>query len=132
VIPLGQLIAARNADFNGDWRLSHHASAWAFIHYLLGGDRGKLRARFDALARALIEADDQSPEASRAAIEKAFPDVPFAVLEGQVRDYAVLDLGRKNYFHPMTVQFVPPPRRDYPTEPADPQRLRGLLAGLKH
>src|SRR5205823_5765833 len=44
VIPLGQLIAARNADFNGgEWRLSHQASAWAFIHYLLGGDRGTLQ-----------------------------------------------------------------------------------------
>jgi hypothetical protein len=132
VIPLGQLIAADNADFNGEFRLSHRASAWAFIHYLLGGERGTLRPRFDALAKALIEADDQGAAASRAALEKAFPDVPFATLENHVRDYAVLELGRKGYFHPMTIQFVPPPHRDYPTEPADPQRLRGLLAGLKH
>jgi hypothetical protein len=132
VIPLGQLIAASNHEFSGgDWRLSHQASAWAFIHYLLGGERGHLRGRFDAVAKALIEADDQGPESSRAAIEKAFPDVPFATLEGQVRDYAVLELGRKTYFHPMTIEFEAPPHRDYPTEPADPQRLRGLLAGLK-
>jgi hypothetical protein len=133
VIPLGKLIEARNADFNGgDWRLSHRASAWAFIHYLLGGERGTLRPRFDAIAKALINADDGSPAASRAAIEKSFPDVPFATLEGKVHDYAVLELGQKNYFHPMTIEFTPPPERDYPTEPADPQRLRGLLAGLKH
>jgi hypothetical protein len=132
VIPLGKLIEARNADFNGgDWRLSHRASAWAFIHYLLGGERGTLRPRFDTIARTLIDADDGSPAASRAAIERAFPDVDFATLEGKVHDYAVLDLGQKSYFHPMTIEFTPPPERDYPTEPADPQRLRGLLAGLK-
>ena len=31
----------------------------------------------------------------------------------------------------MTIEFTPPPEREYPTEPADPNRLRGLLAGLK-
>jgi hypothetical protein len=133
VIPLGQLITAGNGEFNGgDWRLSYRASAWAFIHYLLGGERGTLRPRFDTLARALIDADDGSPEASRAAIAKAFPDVDFATLEGKVRDYAVVDLGQKSFFHPMTIEFTPPPHRAYPTEPADPQRLQGLLAGLKH
>jgi hypothetical protein len=133
VIPLGKLIEATNADFNGgDWRLSHRASAWAFIHYLLGGERGTLRPRFDTIARALIDANDGSAAASRAAIEKAFPEVPFATLEGKVHDYAVLELGQRNYFHPMTIEFTPPPERDYPTEPADPNRLRGLLAGLKH
>jgi len=132
VIPLGKLIEARQSDFGGgDWRLSHRASAWAFIHYLLGGERGTLRPRFDAMARALIDADDGSAATSRAAIEKAFPDVPFATLEGKVHDYAVLELGQRNYFHPMTIEFTPPPERDYPTAPADPQRLRGLLAGLR-
>jgi hypothetical protein len=132
VIPLGKLIEARKADFNGgDWRLSHRASAWAFIHYLLGAEKGTLRPRFDAIARALITADDDSPAASRAAIEKAFPDVDFATLEGRVRDYAVTDLGHKDFFHPMLIEFTPPPARDYPTEPADPQKLQGLLAGLK-
>jgi hypothetical protein len=132
VIPLGKLIEASNGDFNGgEWWLSHRASAWAFIHYLLGGERGTLRPRFDAMARALIDADDGSAATSRAAIAKAFPDVDFATLEGKVRDYAVVELGQKNYFHPMTIEFTPPPERDYPTEPADPQRLRGLLAGLK-
>jgi hypothetical protein len=133
VIPLGKLIDASQHDFNGgDWRLSHRASAWAFIHYLLGAERGALRPRFDTIARALIDADDGSPATSRAAIAKAFPDVDFATLEGHVHDYAVIDLGQKNYFHPMTIEFTPPPERDYPTEPADPQRLQGLLAGLRH
>jgi hypothetical protein len=133
VIPLSKLIEARSADFNGgDWRLSYRASAWAFIHYLLGAEKGALRARFDTIARALIDADDGAAATSRAAIEKAFPDVDFATLEGKVRDYAVIDLGQKSYFHPMTIEFTPPPSRDYPTEPADPQRVQGLLAGLKH
>jgi hypothetical protein len=132
VIPLGKLIEATNADFNGgDWRLSHRASAWAFIHYLLGGERGTLRPRFDAIARALIDADDGSAATSRAAIEKAFAGVDFATLEGKVHDYAVLELGQRNFFHPMTIEFTAPPEREYPTEPADPNRLRGLLAGLK-
>jgi hypothetical protein len=133
VIPLGKLIEASNADFNsGDWRLSHRASAWAFIHYLLGGERGTLRPRFDVLARALIDAGDGSAATSRAAIEKAFPDVDFATLEGKFHDYSVVELGQRNYFHPMTIEFTAPPEREYPTEPADPNRLRGLLAGLKH
>jgi hypothetical protein len=132
VIPLGKLLEAGNAEFTGgDWRLSHRASAWAFIHYLLGAERGTLRPRFDAIARALIEADDGSAATSRAAIEKAFPEADFATLEGKVRDYAVNDLGKRDYFHPMTIEFTPPPEREYPTEPADPNRLRGLLAGLK-
>jgi hypothetical protein len=131
-IPLGKLIGASRADFNsGDWRLSHRASAWAFIHYLLGADRGALRPRFDALARALIEASDGSPATSRAAIEQAFPDVDFATLEGRARDYAVVELGQRAAFQSMTVEFTPPPEREYPVEPADPQRLQGLLAGLK-
>jgi hypothetical protein len=132
VIPLGQLIAAGPHDFHGgEWRLDHRASAWAFIHYLLGGQRGELRPRFDVLARALIEADDAGPQASRAAIAKAFPDVDFATLEGRVHDYAVGELGQRSYFHPMTIQFVAPPHRDYPTEAADPQRVQGLLSGLR-
>ena len=130
VIPLRKLLEAGKADFNGDWRLSHRASAWAFIHYLLGAEKGELRKRFDFIARGLITADDGSPASSRAAVEFAFPDVDLATLEGRVHDYSV-QLGQKDYFHPMTIEFTPPPARDYPTEPADVQHLQGLLAGLK-
>jgi hypothetical protein len=49
-----------------------------------------------------------------------------------VHDYAVSELGQRSYFHPMTIQFVAPPHRDYPTDPADPLRVQGLLAGLRH
>jgi len=131
-IPLGKLIEADRAEFNsGDWRLGHRASAWAFIHYLLGAEQGALRPRFDVLARTLVSSNDGSPATSRAAIAKAFPDVDFATLEGRVRDYAVVELGQRAYFQPMVIEFTPPPAREYPTQPADPRHLQGLLAGLK-
>jgi hypothetical protein len=129
VIPLGQLIAARAEEFSsGDWRRSHQASAWAFIHYLLGGEDGALRPRFDALARALMDADSDSPAASRAALAKAFPDEDFATLEAKARDYAA-DLGRRPGFHPMVLEIAapaPPP----PPRPAEPEHLKNVLAGL--
>jgi hypothetical protein len=131
-IPLGQLIAAPDREFNaGSWQRSHRASAWAFIHYLMGGERGALRPRFDALATALVEADDRRPATSRAAIVKAFPDVDFATLEARARDYAVVQLGQRNFFHPFTIRFPAPPERHYPAEPGDRQRIEGILAGLK-
>jgi hypothetical protein len=130
VIALGQLIAAPAEEFSsGEWRRSHQASAWAFLHYLLGAEEGALRPRFDALARALIDADADTPAASRAALARAFPGMSFSELEGKAHDYAV-DLGRRPGFHPMTIEIPAPPGAPA-AHPADPEHLKRVLAGLR-
>src|SRR5262249_10298494 len=53
VIPVHELLVAPPAAFHGDWARSHQASAWAFIHFLLEGESGHLRPRFDAIVAGL-------------------------------------------------------------------------------
>jgi hypothetical protein len=131
-IPLGQLIAAPASEFSsGQWKRSHHASAWGFMHYLLGANSGAFRPRFDTIARTLISSEGNGAEASRAAIDKAFPDTPFTVLEAQVHDYCTNKLGTKPTFEAFTVELKK--RDDVPfiVAPADPARVQALLVDLK-
>jgi len=123
-IALGELLEAGHPDFAGDWRRDYEASAWGFVHYLLDGEQGTLRPRFDKITSALLDG-----ASGRVAVERAFPDVPFPVLEGKVRDYLVETLGRRPTFHPYPVSLpVPAPTRGTATA-ADPARMRALLLG---
>ncbi len=133
VIELGAMIAAPPSEFsgNGDFRRSHTATAWAFIHYLVGGEKGTHRPQFDIMARGLIDAGRGSAEASRAAIEKAFPNLPFEQLAGKFKDYAVLDLGKRPFVDTYAYRFQRAPDREYPSTPADPVRIQALLVHLK-
>lgn len=127
-IPLGQLISAPASEFNsGDWRRSHQASAWAFIHWLMSGDGGALRPKFDVIAKGLIDAEDGSPETSRRVIEKAFEGTDFATIEARERDYAVEQLGRKPQVASLTLKLQNPPPTDYASLRADGTRLAALL-----
>jgi hypothetical protein len=127
-IPLSQLIAANAREFNsGDWRRSYQASAWAFIHWLMGGERGAVRPKFDLIARGLIEADDGSPETSRRVIEKAFEGTPFAQIEARARDYSVEELGRKPYVDSLTLTIQNPPPTEYASLRADGTRVAALI-----
>ncbi len=131
-IPLGALIAAPHSEFStGDWTRSHHASAWAFIHFLLGGDGGRLRPNFDALCRALT-ATPPGPEGSRQAIERAFPGSHFSEIENRARDYAVNDLGGQPRFHPFAVNVKLPGGPPPAPVLASPKHVQNLLLQLKH
>jgi hypothetical protein len=125
-IPLGELLAAGPTEFGGGWSRDHEATAWGFIHYLLDGEGGKLRPRFDAIMAALR--GDHAD--SRTAVEQAFPDIPFSALEGKVRDYLVESLGRRSTFHPFPVSLTPPPATRGTAAAADPGRVHALLLGL--
>jgi hypothetical protein len=129
-IRLGELLDAGNADFNGPWRRDYHASAWGFIHYLLDGDGGKLRPRFDALAATLLAAGSAAD--SRAAVAAAFPGVPFDTIDLQVRDYLVEVLGRRASFHPFPVTTSVPLSTAGTAAASDPRRVHALLLALKH
>ncbi len=129
-ILLGQLVAATKADFDGDWGRSHHASAWAFIHYLLGAEKGTLRPKFDALCKALLHAHADAAD-SRAAIEKAFDGMPFEEIEHKVRDYAVTSLGSRPYFHPLAIELKSPDAGAFSFVPADAKHVQNLLLQLK-
>jgi hypothetical protein len=127
-IPLGSLLDAGDAEFSGPWHRDYAASAWGFIHYLLDGQGGKLRPRFDALAAALRRPGGSGD--GRAAVAAAFPDLPFATLETQVRDYEVEMLGRRATFHPFPVSLRPPAATSATS--SDPRRVQALLLGMHH
>jgi hypothetical protein len=125
-IPLGQVLAAGTPELQGDWGRDYQASAWGFIHYLLDGEKGTLRPRFDAMMSALLAGGGQTD--SRAAVAQAFPDLPFPVLEAKVRDYAVEVLGRRPSFHPYPVALVAAARTAGTATPSDPAHLQAVLA----
>lgn len=126
VILLPELIGASNDKFNsGDFPRSYEASAWAFIHFLMDGDGGANRARFDVLSRTLIERESRDATASAAAIAAAFPDTTIEALGLRVRDYA-MELGRLAKVKTLVVGFTP--WTGTPAiVPADPEVVRGLL-----
>jgi hypothetical protein len=128
-IPLGEVLAAGPAELHGTWARDYDASAWGFVHYLLDGDGGKLRPRFDVMMGALLAGGGRTD--SRAAVAQAFPDLPFPALEARVRDYLVDVLGRRASFHPYAVNLTPPPETRGTATAADPQRVHALLAGLR-
>jgi hypothetical protein len=126
-IPLGQVLDAGDAELRGPWGRDYQASAWGFIHYLLDGEGGTLRRRFDLMMAALVK----ERASSRAAVARAFPDIPFAVLEGKVRDYMVDVLGRRPSFHPYPVSVTPPPPTRGTAAPAAAPQIHALLLGLR-
>jgi hypothetical protein len=124
-LPLSELLAAGNQQFHGPDGKVFEAGCWGFVHYLLGGEGGALRDRFDTLTAALVHGAD-----SRAAVEQAFAGVPFPEIEGRVHDYLVDVLGRRSTFHPYPITLPPvPPTRGTAT-PSDPGLVGGLLAGI--
>jgi hypothetical protein len=125
-IPLGELLAAGPTEFEGAWSRDHEASAWGFIHYLLDGEGGKLRPRFDAIMTALRS----DPTDSRAAVARAFPEMAFSAVEGKVRDYLVEILGRRSTFHPFPVSLIAPRPTRGTGAAADRDRVHALLLGL--
>jgi hypothetical protein len=129
-ILLGQLLDAGRSDFNGDWHRDYHASAWGFIHYLLDGEGGTLRPRFDALAAKLLAGGAGAD--GRAAVAAAFPGEPFAAVELKVRDYLVEVLGRRSTFHPFPVTTSVPPSTAGTAAASDPRRVHALLLASKH
>jgi hypothetical protein len=128
VIPLGQLLDDTNESFHHDWPRSHEASAWGFVNYLLTGEGGTLRPKFDIIAAAL-EADRQGN--SRIAIEAAFPNVPLGALENKVRDYDVRVLGRTTMFPTLSIPLPPVPDARGTASPTATDHVRGLLLAVK-
>jgi hypothetical protein len=128
-IPLGAVLDGGRAEFHGTWARDYDASAWGFVHYLLDGEGGKLRPRFDAMMAALLAGGGRTD--SRTAVAQAFPEVPFPVLEARVRDYLVEMLGRRGSFHPYAVNLTPPPTTRGTATPSDPTRVQALLQGVR-
>jgi hypothetical protein len=126
-LPLSELLAASPDQFHGPDGKVFQAGCWGFIHYLLGGDDGKLRPSFDALTAALVHGAD-----SRAAVEQAFPGVPFPEIDGRVHAYLVDVLGRRSTFHPYPVSLIATASTRGTAVPADPARINALLLGLHH
>jgi hypothetical protein len=128
-IPLGAVLDGGRGEFHGAWGRDYDASAWGFVHYLLDGEGGKLRPRFDAMMAALLAGGGRTD--SRTAVTQAFPDVPFPALEARVRDYQVEMLGRRGSFHPYAVNLTPPPATRGTATPSDPLRVQALLLGVR-
>jgi hypothetical protein len=128
-IPLGTVLDAPRAEFHGTWARDYDASAWGFIHYLLDGDGGKQRPRFDSMMAALLAGGGRTE--SRAAVAQAFPDMPFGALEARVRDYMVETLGRRASFHPYAVNLRPPAATRGTATPSDPSHVHALLLGVR-
>ena len=80
---------------------------------------------------AALQRDGRAAD-SRAAVATAFPDVPFATLEGKVRDYLVEVLGQRSTFHPFPVSLSAPPPTAGTATRADPQQVHALLLGVRH
>ncbi len=74
LLPLGRFLRLSRAQFYGEWQRSY-LQAWAFVHFLLAGDRAS-RARFDAILDAL--AVGTPPDQ---AVELVFPPEDAPALE---------------------------------------------------
>jgi hypothetical protein len=124
-LPLSELLAATPEQFHGPDGKIFQAGCWGFVHYLLGGEDGKLRPSFDALTGALVHGAD-----SHAAIAQAFPGLPFSELEGRVRAYLVDVLGRRSTFHPYPISLAAVAPTKGTGAAADPARINALLLGI--
>jgi hypothetical protein len=124
-LPLSELLAAGPQQFHGPDGKVFQAGCWGFVHYLLGGEDGKLRPSFDALTAALVHGAD-----GRAAAVQAFPGVPWPELEGRVRAYQVDVLGRRSIFHPYPISLAATAPTKGTAVAADPTRINALLLGI--
>ncbi|HXU81485.1 MAG TPA: DUF1570 domain-containing protein [Polyangia bacterium] len=130
LIPVRELFAARGAEFHdASWEHSHYASGWAVIHYLLHGEGGRLRRRFDAFNKHF--ADPGSVETvSFEAWANVFPDIPIEQLDTRVKDHL-----RNVFDRPggkcMGIPFKEPPPPVYKVEPANMSLVNEREAWLK-
>lgn len=128
-IGLRETLTAGRAELEGDWGRDYQASAWGFIHYLLCGEQGRQRDRFDTLAAALLQGGARTPEAL---VATAFPNVAFASVDERVRTYLVEQLGQRPSFHPMPISVQAVPATAGTGAPASTTHVRGLLFQLRH
>jgi hypothetical protein len=130
LVPVRELFAARGAEFHdASWEHSHYASGWAVIHYLLHGEGGRLRPRFDAFNKHFaVPANVQT--VSFEAWADVFPDIPIDQLDTRIKDH-IFNVFNRPGGKCLGIPFKEPPAPDYQVEPANMALVNEREAWLK-
>lgn len=133
-VSLETMAQANFRDHHGIEALTHYATAWAYLHYLLNGDRGAHMRRYLSIWRVL---DGAAPgdEVTLTTLQAPFPELSPTELDTRVRDYAVAHLASRAAVSGMLVD-VPRSGLEPAIErtPADRDHVRELckmVYGLK-
>jgi hypothetical protein len=129
-VPLATMAQAKFMDHHGIEALTHYATAWAYLHYLLNGDGGAHMRRFLAIWR-VMDGAQPGEDVALAALQAPFPEVALDQLDGRVRDYAVAHLGARTDVTGMRVD-VPRSALEPAVErsPADRDHVRELCKAV--
>jgi hypothetical protein len=95
----------------------------------LHGENRTLRRRFDQFGAALAQAAHR-PDASIAAWQQVYPEIPLAEIDGRVRDHISAAFG-KNVDSRFGFRLQRPPRAPLRIDPADPARVEAMRAALR-
>ncbi len=129
LVPMAELFNARWGQFHGDWERSHYATGWALVHFLLHGEKKRLRPRFDQFGAALSQVG-ASPGGGAVAWPRVYPEIPLAELDAHVRDH-VNAVFAKKIDSRMGFAFTRVAQGPLRVEPAPPPVVEAMRATLR-